>query len=582
LLSCLNDMGSSYETIALRALNATKTVNPITYLGIRCFLDSFSGEFDEHGFECFIRHKLEVRTNWLTWEHKVFKEINQGDFVYRDFISLSPFGVISEAFLLREILSEKCFEHKENVYSYIPSKKSSYRNFNYYFNGFKVRNEKIKQEIDKNKQLNILILDLKAFYPSISEDKLLEKFEKLRERGLSENSYKITINLIKYLLNQPNKGVPIGTDLSHFLAQIYLHDFDVKLIELFGNRYFRYVDDIAILAEANEIEYIKTIVKSNLPVELDFKDDKTTQLTSDDWNKMHYSIDNKDTFYGILNLLTAYLAVYPEKIESLKFKLKEKNINIPLIRIQNQSKSKGWRYFLRKIIKIRHLLFIDEDFFISNLTNIKQDCLSKLNELLINSNFTDENDACNRAKVQELRFIVSRLFYLLPRGELEEIDKKLPNINKIADLKAVINAVTKMDLISACNYGGKVIQTICEIWVEANLDMIALSEQDLMKFDNINNAIESILVMRLYGIIEFDFKDISSLLNDRNVKYCAIVLGYKVDLTDDEKKFSYLSELYGLFKGRTLEEKREFLITRFDQEEELILAGLTLGFGYSL
>jgi hypothetical protein len=60
-LSYLNDMANTYKTIALRALNATKTVNPITYLGIRCFLDSFSNEFDEDGLEHFIRHKLKVR-----------------------------------------------------------------------------------------------------------------------------------------------------------------------------------------------------------------------------------------------------------------------------------------------------------------------------------------------------------------------------------------------------------------------------------------------------------------------------------------------------------------------------------------
>lgn len=122
---CYIDMASTYEIIALRALNATKTVNPIAYLGIRCFLDSFSSEFDEQGFDSFIRHKLKVRQHWFTWKHKVYKEIDDGVFVYRDFISLSPFGVIAEAFLLRDILNEKCFEHKNNIYSYIPSKKIS-------------------------------------------------------------------------------------------------------------------------------------------------------------------------------------------------------------------------------------------------------------------------------------------------------------------------------------------------------------------------------------------------------------------------------------------------------------------------
>jgi hypothetical protein len=585
-------MANIYEIIALRALNATKTVNPITYLGIRCFLDSFSNEFDENGLEHFIRHKLKVRQHWFTWEHKIYKEINDKDeFDYRDFISLSPFGVISEAFLLRELLNEKCFDHKENVYSYMPSKNNSNRNFKYYFEGYKNRGEKIKEEIKKNKQLNILVLDLKAFYPSIDKDNLLELIEKLQERGLSENSYKIIINLTKSLLNQSDKGVPkgvpIGTDLSHFIAQIYLHDFDIQLIEKFNSKYFRYVDDIIIFGDSNKIESIKTIVENALPDELKINHSKTSLLTSDEWKKMHSSCEDKDVFHDTLKWLTGYLAVHSdhlEKIESLKNKLKEKSINVPLMKIQNQSKSKNWIYYLIKgnIIYYIKLLHLNEDYFISKFCNIKEQYLNDIYELLENNYFTDENDAKNRIKVQKLRSVISRLLYLLPPNELEEIGERLPKINKISDLQVIINAIIKIDLIPAFNYCGKPIQTICEIWGEADLGVITLSKQDFMKIDKINEIIDSILIMRLYGVIDFNFMELSSLLNERNQKYCAVVLGYSVNLTEEEKKNSYLSELYGLFKGKTLEEKREYLTTRFDQEEGLGLAGLNLGFGYSL
>mgnify|MGYP000123093060 CR=1 FL=1 len=576
-------MANTYEIIAHRALNATKTVNPITYLGIRCFLDSFSNEFDEHGFEYFIRHKLKVRQQWFTWKHKVYKEINdKEEFVYRDFISLSPFGAISEAFLLGELLNEKCFEHKKNVYSYISSEKKSNRNFKYYFSGYKNRGEKIKDEIDKDEQLNILVLDLKSFYPSIDKNKLLELIEKLRHNELSENSYKITINLIKSLLSQSDKGVPIGTDLSHFIAQIYLYDFDDQLTEKFGSRYFRYVDDIIILGYENEIDSIKEIVRSALPNELNINNSKTDRLTKKQWDEIHSSHNSKDIFYDTLNLLTGYLAVYPKKTEHLEKKLKEKSINIPLIKIQNQSKSDGWLYFLRPIIKNFRILKTNENGFISKFTDMKQHYLNNLDSLLENTNFTDENDAGNRVKIQNLRSIVSRLFYLLPLHELEEIGKKLPKINKILDLQIIINAITKKDLIPACNYCGKVIQTICELWVEADLDAVTLSKEDLKKLDKINEIIDSIIIMRLYGVINFDFIELSSLLNEVNQKYCAIVLDYNVNLTEYEKKFSYLSELYGLLKGKSLEKKREYLTTRFDQKESLGLAGLNLGLGYSL
>jgi hypothetical protein len=398
-------MASTYEIIALRALNATKTVNPITYLGIRCFLDSFSSEFDEHGLDNFIRHKLKIRQHWLTWDHKIYKEINdKNEFIYRDFISLSPFGTISEAFLLRALLSEKCFEHKKNIYSYMPSKKNSYRNFKYYFEGYKSRGEKIEEEIKKNKRLNILVLDLEKFYPSIDETMLLKLIEKLRGSGLSDNSYKIAINLINSLLKQSNKGVPIGTDLSHFIAQIYLSDFDSQMIDKFNNRYFRYVDDIIILGYESEIETIKAIVENTLPDGLNINHSKTDQLTINQWNEIHSSSDDKDVFHDTLKWLTGYLAVHPKKTEILRNKFKEKSISVPLMRIQNQSKSKGWISYLKKtnILYCIRLLMFNEAHFVSEFHDIKLHLLKKINTLIENTDFTDENDTCNRTNVQEL------------------------------------------------------------------------------------------------------------------------------------------------------------------------------------
>ena len=188
-----------------------------------------------------------------------------------------------------------------------------------------------------------------------------------------------------------------------------------------------------------------------------------------------------------------------------------------------------------KIIYYINLLHFKEDYFVSNFYDIKSYHLKSINQLLINTNFTDENDTFNRIKVQELRSIISKLLYLLPPNELKEIGKKLPTINKISDLQVIINAITKIDAIPALKYCGKVIQTICEIWGNADLDIIILSKQDFMKIEDINKVIDSILIMTLYGVIDFDFVELSLLLNERNQKYCAVVLGYSINLTEDEK-----------------------------------------------
>lgn len=113
-------MGNNlYNNIALRALNQTKTLNPIVYLCIRCFFENFSKKYgDINLLEEYIKRKLYVRKSWSIKENKLYKEKENDELVYRDILSLSAFGVICESYLMRKIVDNECFENKDYVYSY--------------------------------------------------------------------------------------------------------------------------------------------------------------------------------------------------------------------------------------------------------------------------------------------------------------------------------------------------------------------------------------------------------------------------------------------------------------------------------
>lgn len=90
-----------------------------------------------------------------------------------------------------------------------------------------------------------LKLDIKKFYPSINHDILKQVLRK-----------KIKDEDLLWLLDEiidSAEGVPIGNYLSQFFANLYMAYFDhwVKE-ELKVKYYFRYADDIVLLADSKE------------------------------------------------------------------------------------------------------------------------------------------------------------------------------------------------------------------------------------------------------------------------------------------------------------------------------------------
>ena len=581
-------MGNNlYNNIALRALNQTKTLNPIVYLCIRCFFENFSKKYgDINLLEEYIKRKLYVRKSWSIKENKLYKEKEKDEFKYRDILSLSAFGVISESYLMREIVNNECFVNKDYVYSYLlPNNKKSTRNYQYYFNGYKQRNEAITSALNLDKEKIVLVLDLSKFYPSVNKDNVKKVF---LERIETENKeiYDLAKNIIDSLLDSSVSGIPIGPDMSHLLAQIYLEDFDKKMVELYPNNYFRYVDDIVIICYLKDKDSVESFVKNSLPNELKINESKTDELTFDEWNILTKSNDKKsENFNEILNEITAFISMHPLKIDDLEKQLNSQGFNIPLRRIKKQSKSENFMRYIESAIRGVGFLSTYEIYkmkpesIILKLLSLKEFYLSKFNELC-QFIFSDDNSAENRSNTQQLKFVLNRLLYLCTLKELEELLIKIPKTEKFSDTKEVIIALSSKSLINTIKFGGKLVQTVCELWKENNFEKIIFKKEDFKKFNNLNEVVDSIIIMYLYQVIYFEVQDILEFLNEVNKEYFFVIVdeNYIPNLKDNE----YIMEIYGLLKNISLEKKYELLFTRYDNDEDLSLAGLNLGIGYSL
>lgn len=109
-------------------------------------------------------------------------------------------------------------------------------------------------------------IDLQNFYGTIDHNILIQKLKK------KIKSKKIRDLLVKAIKNptvsnrysksnkpkENEKGVPQGLSISNTLAEIFLKDFDTKMTNSsYDYKFFRYVDDILILCNKKDFEFIK-------------------------------------------------------------------------------------------------------------------------------------------------------------------------------------------------------------------------------------------------------------------------------------------------------------------------------------
>ena len=145
----------------------------------------------------------------------------------------------------------------------------------------------------KNKNFKYFIrADIKGYYASIDRRILTKQVEEIFD----------DIRLIKYLIDiinipiikfatffTPDKGIPTRSSLSNFFSALYLKPLDVAFEKIQGVYYFRFVDDILILAETKR-QYLKARkrlqkILSQLKLSLSVKG-KINSITKDKENSI--------------------------------------------------------------------------------------------------------------------------------------------------------------------------------------------------------------------------------------------------------------------------------------------------------
>jgi hypothetical protein len=165
--------------------------------------------------------------------------------------------------------------------------------------------------------------DIKSFYESINRAAV---FTILEDDSLcSLKTLRLIKNLFHTLDIKGIKGLPRGLDISAYLSEIYLRNFDTKLRRLeHVNFYARFVDDIILLTSNDKADETTNFVKGFLSDDLTLHDDGKRSDVQIGKSEIPSPADNAPKKFQTLNYLGYEFRIFNIYLPSTEFRTKRK------------------------------------------------------------------------------------------------------------------------------------------------------------------------------------------------------------------------------------------------------------------
>lgn len=214
-------------------------------------------------------------------------------------------------------------------------------------------------------------LDVKAFYSSINQEKLIRKIKKrihkpeiicliwnaIRTEALS---YPIKEKSIR---KERTCGVPEGLPISNTLANIYMIDIDKKYRNIDYISYHRYVDDILILVNGDKLSEIKNEISNDINLlDLSFNDKKDEGLIRDFFEYLGYVISD-----DLVTVRKSSILKIEQSIEDLFREIENENVaylqwklNLKITGFILEEHKYGWLFFYSQINDMKLLFHLDD------------------------------------------------------------------------------------------------------------------------------------------------------------------------------------------------------------------------------
>lgn len=460
-------MSNSY--LHLRALNEYRRVSPLTYLGLRYALEATAAQQDRWAMEIApdIVSREPSPSYFLSHQYK--EPGRRGNLVFREMAFPSVSEALTEAALLEECSKRGGpFSPHNDVFSYRLSAPNSPEGiFQPYFELYAARQSAIGKACRKHPKSVVLYVDIRRFYPSISIRRAVRAWETAAAKAQLPLDW---IAVGRHLLQRQRgaeQGLLIGPVFNHLVANLILADFDKLMRRQFQGRYFRYVDDLALVVPDSKRKQVVQFIRGELKKwGFTVNRKKTQHLNAADWAKTapyqgdYYEEDDRNDLLWMrfIDRLKSYLLLHPENTRLVRDTLREDEFRIPLPRYELEITSAKYQ---EKFAKRR-----SSKRFLAKIQNVSAQSISsealQLRELYLSSYRTvwEEHQRASGMKQKwycsRLRYLLSKLLLTASKHDLAKISEDLAGREEFVHYREIARAVLSRDVSALVAFGGKV------------------------------------------------------------------------------------------------------------------------------
>ena len=432
-----------------------------------------------------------------------------------------------------------------------------------------------------------VVTDIKAFYPSVNKDRLRSKVE-VRLRGVGDTTTRRSIErfilALLELKSPKTTGLPVGPDLSHALAHVALESVDAQLLEAFGDRYLRYVDDIIVVCPKSEVRATLTKLRQALaPEGLLLKSKKQDEVDPATWHSENLSlspVEESRSFEVLVDDITLYLIHHPHQADELQQRFRDAGFSLPIGRWRSMVMSKRFRaHFTSRFGRVGGFLKWFGTLFTKQAALVAQ-AVATRNALIAKAEQLSEEQQPStptrrRWYVQKRRYVLNRLLYLLSPGDYGRLLSRTPDIDEFFENFLVLKTLMSQDCTEALAYPGRVVSSICQLWPE-HLQGFQPKITWPQSPDRAEAESAAHLALSLSVIPPKPF--LQSL--DKRTPGGRILIEMCSQGCADRTRIehqTYLDEMDLLYESLPHEEVVRMMTSRFDQLEDIGLEALLLG-----
>lgn len=570
-----------HEALATRAVRQYRRRDILTFVGLRHYLRSKSARRDRWAND--VATEI-VRRRTSGVYHKVYhykERAEGGQFIYRHLHVPGPNECLAEAALIAACAEAGGkFTPLPCVYSYRLESFGEERGvFEPYYLGFCERHRHIAKACHENPNALVLYTDIRRFYPSVTVACALEKWnDACKASGLPSSWQELGGKLLREhgeVSDESPDAILTGPMLSHLVGNLVLHELDQVFSKRLPGRYFRYVDDIAVVVDASELDSVEAELKGAVnSLGLDLHPDKRMLVPASEWLDGEDDFENTPrpnwmTFIGQIHQL---LLFHPDRRRELDKLMKTEGLRIPLLDYAEVSQGRDrlerlWDVFTEyKDWFARKMQRLEPYDIVSEALQLRKVYTDEAMEIF--AGFSELEGFQRKRRVHRARFLTIRLAYLATLDDLVAMSDALLEIPELTAAGQIFRTVATGDATDLLVYGPSAAQAVCQArrasggnvtlrpdWLDSALDL-----------EQREATLQAFAILELNGI-KIDGLKIGPP-PEPMLQFCKWTSGSRSLLTSENLYFRELGSLHGIEDPNA---NRWALETAFDRDDLLVL-----------